>query len=70
MDKQDFVYDLCQRYSTFLTGQAGTGKTFLLKQLISSFNLKYGSRKVGLLLPVKSRITGLQVDLQFTLFVV
>ena len=53
MDKQDFVYDLCQRYNIFLTGQASTGKTFLLKQLISSFNLKYGSCKVGLLLPLE-----------------
>ena len=49
MDEQDFVFDLCQHYNIFLTGQAGTGKTFLSNQLISCFNLKYGSSKVGVI---------------------
>ena len=47
--EQKSVLSLCQQgYNVFLTGQAGTGKTFLLKEIIHHLQVQHGVSQVGI----------------------
>ena len=47
--EQQSVLSLCQQgYNVFLTGQAGTGKTFLLKEIIQHLQVQHGVAQVGI----------------------
>ena len=46
-EEQQRVLELTDQYSVFITGRAGTGKTFLLKQIIDFHQRKHGLNGVG-----------------------
>ena len=45
--EQQQELELCTKYNTFLTGAAGTGKTYLLQVVIKYFQEKFGQASVG-----------------------
>jgi DNA replication protein DnaC len=47
-EQQQRALDLAERgYSMFLTGSAGTGKSFVLRQMIERLRLKHGPEAVA-----------------------
>ena len=46
-NEQQRVLELCAEYNTFITGAAGTGKTYLLQVIIKYFQEKFGQSSVG-----------------------
>ena len=46
-EEQQRVLELTDQYSVFITGRAGTGKTFLPKQIIDFYQRKHGLDGVG-----------------------
>src|SRR5690606_7621574 len=47
--EQQYIFDLIVRdgESVFFTGAAGTGKSFLLRRIISALQRRYGKRSIG-----------------------